>query len=90
MNFMEKDLEQVFFSDFRDEAVVAGKEVTGKFSYQPREFDVMYGTFVQFDGPYHKLRGARKGDAVVRKSDGQRFVVHNFFRYNDLLRLELK
>jgi len=86
---LNKDLEAVFFKDFKDEATVAGQSITGYFHSDPHSFDAFQGNMYTFEAPRHLMPKVKKGDLVVRVSDNRQFKVNDIIRADGVTRLIL-
>ena len=69
---MANDLANVFYDDFKNQAIILGQTVEGYLSRGDSAFGVNAETFI-FDGPKVDLKDVRRGDQIT--IDGEVYTV---------------
>jgi len=86
---LEADLENVFFSDINDIAVIGGKPIKGYFYNTHHVSDAFQGNAYIFEAPRHIMPKIKKGDLVIRQKDSRQFSVKLIIREDGITKLIL-
>ena len=86
-NDLENDLNNVFYEDFKHEALLNGQTVKGHLSVGDSSFGMDAQSYV-FDGPAEQLAVVRRGDQLTINGEVYTVVRPDYFGQRTLLVLD--